>query len=155
MTKQTSPKYSPEVRERAVRMVFEHAGEHASQWAAIGSMRRRLAALLRRLSRILRMRCRPGSTSLCDVREGCGAGSGRLSATRASGPVRQATTGSGSRRWSARSGSCVRRTRSCGPVRSVFHRPDRSHGGRNRGSGRALTDGLPISRRARPGAAIA
>jgi transposase len=38
MTKQTSPKYSPEVRERAVRMVFEHAGEHASQWAAIGSI---------------------------------------------------------------------------------------------------------------------
>src|SRR5688500_17548933 len=31
-------RYSPEVRERAVRMVFEHAGEHASQWAAIGSI---------------------------------------------------------------------------------------------------------------------
>ena len=27
--------FSPEVRERAVRMVFEHRGEHASQWAAI------------------------------------------------------------------------------------------------------------------------
>ena len=38
MTKKASPKYSPEVRERAVRMVFEHAGEHASQWAAIGSI---------------------------------------------------------------------------------------------------------------------
>ena len=38
MTKQTSPKYAPEVRERAVRMVFEHTGEHASQWAAIGSI---------------------------------------------------------------------------------------------------------------------
>src|SRR5687768_6257782 len=38
MTKQTSPKYSPEVRERAVRMVFEHQGEHASQWTAIGSI---------------------------------------------------------------------------------------------------------------------
>ena len=38
MTKQASPKYSPEVRERAVRMVFEHEGDHASQWAAIGSM---------------------------------------------------------------------------------------------------------------------
>jgi len=31
-------KYSPEVRERAVRMVVEHAGEHASQWAAISSI---------------------------------------------------------------------------------------------------------------------
>ncbi len=31
-------RYAPEVRERAVRMVFEHVGEHASQWAAIGSI---------------------------------------------------------------------------------------------------------------------
>ena len=31
-------KYSPEVRERAVRMVFEHQGEYDSQWAAIGSI---------------------------------------------------------------------------------------------------------------------
>jgi transposase len=38
MTKQISSKYAPEVRERAVRMVFEHTGEHASQWAAIGSI---------------------------------------------------------------------------------------------------------------------
>ena len=37
MTTKTAP-YSPEVRERAVRMVFEHQGEHVSQWAAIGSI---------------------------------------------------------------------------------------------------------------------
>ena len=36
MSRQT--RYSPEVRERAVRMVFEHQGEHESQWAAIGSI---------------------------------------------------------------------------------------------------------------------
>ena len=33
-----STTYSPEVRERAVRMVFEHAHEHPSQWAAIQSI---------------------------------------------------------------------------------------------------------------------
>lgn len=31
-------KRSPEVRERAVRMVFEQRGEHGSQWAAIESI---------------------------------------------------------------------------------------------------------------------
>ena len=33
-----SKTYSPEVRERAVRMVFEHAPEYPSQWAAIQSI---------------------------------------------------------------------------------------------------------------------
>jgi transposase len=35
--KRTS-KFSPEVRERAVRLVFEHQGEYESQWAAISSI---------------------------------------------------------------------------------------------------------------------
>lgn len=34
----TSNRYSPEVRERAVRMVFEHERDYPSQWAAIGSI---------------------------------------------------------------------------------------------------------------------
>ena len=38
MTSKTTNKFSPEVRERAVRMVRDHAGDHASQWAAISSI---------------------------------------------------------------------------------------------------------------------
>src|SRR5215203_1707488 len=37
MTKRTPP-YSPEVRERAVRMVFDHRDEYASQYEAILSI---------------------------------------------------------------------------------------------------------------------
>jgi transposase len=34
----TSDKFSPEVRERAVRMVREHQGDYPSQWAAMASI---------------------------------------------------------------------------------------------------------------------
>ncbi len=53
-------RYSPEVRERAVRMVREHAAEHASQWAAIESIAAKMGCLerenreLRRTNEILR-----------------------------------------------------------------------------------------------------
>jgi len=38
MTSKTTNKFSPEVRERAVRMVRDHGGDHASPWAAISSI---------------------------------------------------------------------------------------------------------------------
>ena len=41
MTKKTSNRYSPEVRERAVRMVLDHGGDHASQGGFMWSSQHR------------------------------------------------------------------------------------------------------------------
>ncbi len=38
MTSPTTNKFSSEVRDRTVRMVLEHEGEHASRWAAMVSI---------------------------------------------------------------------------------------------------------------------
>ena len=38
MTDPRQRRFSPEVRERAVRLVHQHQGDHASQWAAISSI---------------------------------------------------------------------------------------------------------------------
>mgnify|MGYP003575869230 FL=1 len=61
-------KHSPEVRERAVRMVFEHAPEHPSQWAAIRSVGDKLGIRTESLRRWVRqaerdMGQRPGLTT--------------------------------------------------------------------------------------------
>ena len=47
-------RYSPEVRERAVRMVWEHESEHASQWAAISSIAGKMGCTAETLRRWVR-----------------------------------------------------------------------------------------------------
>jgi transposase-like protein len=50
----TNKRYSPEVRERAVRMVFEHQHEHDSQWATIESISAKIGCTAETLRRWVR-----------------------------------------------------------------------------------------------------
>ncbi|MDV7213668.1 transposase, partial [Azotobacter beijerinckii] len=50
----TAKKYSPEVRQRAVRMVLEHQDEHESQWAAIHSIAAKIGCTAETLRRWVR-----------------------------------------------------------------------------------------------------
>ena len=49
-----STKFSPEVIERAVRMVFEHRSEHESQWSAIVSISAKIGCTAETLRRWVR-----------------------------------------------------------------------------------------------------
>jgi transposase-like protein len=68
MTKKTSNRFSPEVRQRAVRMVLDHGGGHASQWAAIASIAVKIGCTAETLRKWVRQAerdagQRPGSTT--------------------------------------------------------------------------------------------
>jgi transposase len=61
-------KFSPEVQERAVRMVSEHAAQYASQWAAIESIAAKIGCTAETLRRWVRQGerdagVRPGLTT--------------------------------------------------------------------------------------------
>lgn len=47
-------RYSPEVRERAVRMVLEHQGEYESQWAAMCSIAQKIGCTTETLRKWVR-----------------------------------------------------------------------------------------------------
>ena len=52
--RKTTANYAPEVRERAVRMVLDHAGGHATQWEAIASIAAKIGCTRETLRRWVR-----------------------------------------------------------------------------------------------------
>ena len=57
-------RYSPEMRERAIRMVREHGAEHTSQWAAISSIAGKLGCTAETLRKWVRQDERDTGRSL-------------------------------------------------------------------------------------------
>ena len=104
----TSTRYSPEVRERAVRMVLEHEGEYPSQWAAIRSISEKIGCTAETLRRWVRRRERDLG--------------------RREGPTPKIE--SESRRWSERTGSSGERTRSFARRPRILHRRSSTADGR-------------------------
>jgi transposase-like protein len=60
-TKKTAASYSPAVRERAVRLVSDGAGEHPTQWAAINSVAAKIGCTTETLRKWVRQVERDGS----------------------------------------------------------------------------------------------
>src|SRR4030095_14429396 len=76
MTKgKTAASYSPEVRQRAVRLVLEGGGDHPTQWAAINSVAGKIGCTTETLRKGVRQAERGGGAG--DVGEVGGAGRAR------------------------------------------------------------------------------
>jgi transposase len=61
----TQKRYSPEVRERAVRLVLEHQSEYESQWAAMESVAQKIGCTAETLRKWFRQSERSGRTRNC------------------------------------------------------------------------------------------
>ena len=68
MTNKTGNKFSPEVRERAVRMVLDHKGDYPTEWSAVSSISAKIGCSGETLRKWLRQAerdqgLRPGPTT--------------------------------------------------------------------------------------------
>jgi transposase len=72
-------RYSPEVRERAVRLVREHGPEHPSQWAAIAAIAPKLGCTSETLRRWVRQAERDTGLSFAKTTASRFGGHSRLS----------------------------------------------------------------------------
>jgi transposase len=76
MKEKTTKHYSPEIQERAIRMVREHQGEYTSEWAAIQSIAGKLGCTAETLRRWIRQSQKASG----DTQEPAGSESERIKA---------------------------------------------------------------------------